>query len=251
MLVDTHCHLYNKFFSNIDATLKEASNNNVNICISASDDIVSAKEMLSIAKRGRNIYICLGIHPDNLSDSYDELEQLVKNNLNNKKLVAIGEIGLDYYHTKENKEEQIKLFESQLSLAEKYNFPVVIHSREATLDTITCLKKYNVKGVIHCFNGSLETAKEYIKMGYKLGINGIITFKNCNLKDVIKQLNLENLVIETDTPFLTPEPFRKYSNEPKYIKVIAEFLANLFEVSIDEVAKITTKNVEEIFDIET
>ena len=128
--------------------------------------------------------------------------------------------------------------------------PVVIHSREATKKTIDALKKYNVSGIIHCFNGSYDTAQEYIKMGFKLGVNGIITFKNCNLKDTIRLLKVSDLVLETDSPFLTPEPYRKYKNEPKYINNIAEFLAVLFDVSLDNVAKITSNNVKDIFDID-
>ena len=249
MLIDTHCHLFKKYFNNLDDILNVAIENNVNKYISAADNIESCEEMIELTKKINNVYICLGIHPSCLDEDLDKLENLIKENLNNQQFIAIGEIGLDYYYGKESKEKQILLFEKQLGFAEKYNLPVVIHSREATMDTINILKKYRVTGVIHCFNGSLETAKEYIKMGYKLGINGMITFKNCKLKEIIKQLNLSNLVLETDSPYLTPEPFRKYTNEPKYIKIIAEFLAELFKVSIEEVEEITTKNASDIFDM--
>ena len=249
MLIDTHCHLFKEYFENLEQVLNEAKKNNVEMYISAADNIEACKEMINLSKSNKNIYICLGVHPSCLEEDLDLLELLVKENLNNPKLIAIGEIGLDYYYGKESKEIQINIFEKQLSIAEKYNLPVVIHSREATMDTLNILKKYKVTGVIHSFNGSLETAKEYINMGYKLGINGIITFKNCKLKEVIKKLNLTNLVLETDSPYLTPEPFRKYSNEPKYIKTIAEYLANLFNVPLDEVMKITTQNAYDIFDM--
>ena len=249
MLVDTHCHLFKQYFENLDKILDSAKENNVNIYISASDNIESSKEMVELSKKYNNIYVCLGIHPSCIDEDINELEKIIKDNLLNKKFIAIGEIGLDYYYGKDNKEKQINVFEKQLSIAEKYSIPVVIHSREATLDTLSILKKYNVKGVIHSFNGSLETAKEYIKIGFKLGVNGIITFKNCKLKEVIKELDLSNIVLETDSPYLTPEPFRKYSNEPKYILTIAEFLADLFNVSVDEVMKITTNNVYDIFEI--
>lgn len=249
MLVDTHCHLYQEYFSDIDKVISEAKDNDVLKYISAADDLKSAKEMLELASRYQDVYIALGFHPDKVQENFDELESILWGNKGNKKIVAIGEIGLDYYHIKENKEEQKDLFCKQLKLAERMNLPVVIHSREATKDTLDCLKKYKITGVIHCFNGSLETAQEYIKMGYKLGVNGLITFKNCKLKEVIKRIGLENLVLETDAPYLTPEPFRKFSNKPKYIKVIAQFLADLFDISLEEVEKITTKNALDIFDI--
>lgn len=249
MLIDTHCHLFRKYFKDIDSVIRDAKSNNVEIYISAADNIISCNEMIELSKKYDDIYICMGIHPSNLGEDLEELRKIMELNLDNKKFIAIGEIGLDYYYGKDTKEKQIEMFKYQLQLAEKYNLPVVIHSREATLDTINILKEYNVKGVIHSFNGSLETAKEYIRMGFKLGVNGIITFKNCKLKEVIKELDISNIVLETDSPYLTPEPYRKYSNEPKYISTVAGFIAKVFNVSIEEVMKITTNNVFDIFDI--
>ena len=136
-----------------------------------------------------------------------------------------------------------------MSLAEKYKKSVIVHSREATLDTIEILKKHNVKGVIHCFSGSYETACEYIKLGFVLGIGGVITFKNCNLKDYIDKIGIENIVLETDSPFMTPEPFRKYKNEPKYVLETAKFISNVLNISIEKLEEITTKNCHKIFDI--
>ena len=127
--------------------------------------------------------------------------------------------------------------------------PVVVHSREATLDTIQCLEKYKVKGVIHSFSGSLETAKIFIKMGFLLGINGVLTFKNCNLKEVIKELDLHTIVLETDSPYLAPVPFRGKQNDPSKVKTIAEFICELKGVSMEDLAKITNENIKRIFDI--
>ena len=129
------------------------------------------------------------------------------------------------------------LFEKQLKLAEEKNMPVIIHSRDATEDTLNILKKYNVKGIIHSFSGSLEIANEYIKMGYLLGINGVVTFKNCNLKDVLEKIDISNIVLETDSPYLTPVPFRGKQNTPVYIKNTADFVANIYNVSVDELVK--------------
>ena len=150
---------------------------------------------------------------------------------------------MDYYYTKDNKEEQIKLFETQLALAEKYNMPVIVHSRDATEDTINSLKKFNCKGVIHSFSGSLETAKIYIKMGYLLGVNGVITFKNAKIKDVIKEVGLENIVLETDSPYLTPEPFRGKQNNPGHVLEVAKFVADLYNISLEKLAEQTNKNI--------
>ena len=183
----------------------------------------------------------------NVSD--DDLLYIKKLALNNKKIVGIGEIGLDYYHNKKNRIDQINLFKKQLALAEELSLPVVIHSRDAVKDTIDCISSYNVKGVIHCFNGSLETANIYIKKGFKLGIGGVITFKHCKLGDVVENIALENIVLETDSPYLTPEPYRGKVNSSKYIPIIANKIASLHSCDIKLVEKITTNNVFDIFNL--
>ena len=249
MLCDTHCHLYKEYYDDIEKVLEESKNNNVTRYISDGCDMKSNKEMLELTSKYDEVYVTLGIHPENVDDYKEEDIKYIEDNLSNKKVVAIGEIGLDYYWTKDNKEKQKELLETQLKLAEKYNKPVVIHSREATQDTIDILKKYNVKGVIHSFTGSLEVAKIYIKMGYVLGVNGVITFKNSNVKDVIKEVGLSNIILETDSPYLTPHPHRGEKNSPAYIKDIAQFVAELYEISVDELAKITNENIARIFDI--
>jgi len=193
------------------------------------------------------MYGAIGIHPEDV-DSYslDDIK-FIENNISNKKIVAVGEIGLDYHYTKENKDEQIKLFEMQLSLAQKYDIPVIVHSRDATEDTINSLKKFNCKGVIHSFSGSLETARIYIKMGYMIGVNGVITFKNSKIKDVIKEVGFEHIVLETDSPYLTPEPFRGKQNNPGHVLEVAKFVANLYGISLEELAVQTNKNVTNMY----
>lgn len=249
MLTDTHCHLYSEYYDDIENILKEAKENNIVRYISDGCDLNSNKEMLELSSKYDNIYITLGIHPESVEDYKDEDLLFIKDNLKNKKVIAIGEIGLDYYYSKENKDIQKELFEKQLKIAQDNNLPVVVHSREATQDTIDILKKYKVKGVIHSFTGSLEVAKIYIKMGFVLGVNGVITFKNSNVKDVIKEVGLENIILETDSPYLTPHPYRGKQNAPKYIKEIAEFVANLYNISIEDLSKITNNNIKRIFDI--
>ena len=249
MLIDTHCHLTNEFFQDIDKIIENAKNNGVKRYISASDSVLSARETILLGQKYEDVYIALGIHPENCFDSLEEMTKILEENWNNPKLVAIGEIGLDYYYGKENKRRQIEVFEYQLSLAEKYKLPVVVHSREATLDTINSIKKYNVKGVMHCFSGSLETARELINMGFFIGVGGVTTFKNSKIDQIIKDIPLERIVLETDAPFLTPDPYRKFKNEPKYIRIIAEYLAELKHIDITEVENITTDNVFKIFSI--
>ena len=249
MFCDTHCHLYKEYYDDIESVLNEAKENDIVKYISDGCDMTSNKEMLDLASKYDNVYITLGIHPENVEDYKEEDIKFIEDNLNNKKVVAIGEIGLDYYYTKDNKDKQKELLEAQLKLAEKYNLPVVIHSREATQDTIDILKKYKVKGVIHSFTGSLEVAKIYIKMGYLLGVNGVITFKNSNVKNVIKEVGLHNIILETDSPYLTPHPYRGKQNSPKHIKDIAQFVSELYEISLPELSKITNENIARIFDI--
>lgn len=165
----------------------------------------------------------------------------------NKKVVAVGEIGLDYYYGKEDKDLQIKVFREFLKLAEMYDKPVVIHSRDAVMDTINILKEYNVKGIIHCFSGSLEVANIYIKMGFYLGIGGVLTFKNSKLYEVVKNISIDNLVLETDSPFLSPEPYRGKPNESKNIPIIGECLSKHLGISLEEVMNKTTSNAKNIY----
>ncbi len=249
MFTDSHCHLYQEYYDDLDTVIKESTLNKVNCYINDGCDQKSNAEVLKLVNIYDNMYGTLGIHPENVEDYTEEDLKFIEDNLNNPKIVAIGEIGLDYHYSKENKDEQIKLLELQLQMAEKYNMPVVIHSREATLDTLTILKKYSVKGVIHSFSGSLETAKEYLKIGYLLGVNGVITFKNANIKDVIKEIPLDKIILETDAPYLTPEPFRGHKNSPAHILDIAKFVAELKNVSLEDLANITNQNIANLFKI--
>ncbi len=246
MFVDTHCHLFKEYYGNLESVIKESHSNNVKYYINNGCDNLSNKEVLESLKL-HGVYGAIGIHPESVDNySLDDIK-FIEDNLGNPKIVAIGEIGLDYHYSKENKEEQIKLLELQLDIAQKYNMPVIIHSRDATEDTINILKKYEVTGVIHSFSGSLEVAKIYIKMGYLLGINGVVTFKNCNLKYVLKNISLDNIVLETDSPYLTPVPYRGKQNNPSHILDIAKFIADIYNISLEEVAKVTTKNAKEMF----
>lgn len=249
MFTDTHCHLYDVYYDNIEDIINESIKNNVTRFINNGCDDETNKEVIKGLEFYDLMYGAIGIHPENALKYNDKDLEYIEANLKNKKIVAIGEIGLDYHYTRDNKNEQIELLRRQLEIAEKHKLPVIVHSREATLDTINILKEYKVTGVIHSFSGSLETAKEYIKMGYLLGLNGVVTFKNSNLKKVVEELPLSSIVLETDSPYLTPEPFRGRQNNPSHIIDIAEFICELRNISLEELANITNNNIKTLFKI--
>lgn len=251
MFIDTHTHIGNDFGTSPDLFVENAKKAEVQYLIASfceKDDLLLSIEFVD---KYKNLYACVGYHPEVsnkiVDKDYEILEETIKNN---SKIVAIGEIGLDYYWEKENKEKQREVFKKQLELAEKLHLPVVIHSRDAINETYEILKEYKeVKGVIHCFSGSLEMAKKFIDLGYYLGIGGVITFKNSKLGSVIEQVPLESLVLETDSPYLAPEPVRGTVNESKNIPYIAKKIADLKGISTIEVGRVTTKNAMQLFDL--
>ena len=249
MFIDTHCHLSKEDYDDLDLVIKDNIAAGVGKIIISGCSKGSIDESLDLASKYDNVFLTLGYHPSEVDYVTDELLIDLKSKLSNKKVVGLGEIGLDYYYGKESKEQQVLLFEKQLKIAEELGLVVVIHSRDATEDTINCLKKYNVHGVIHCFSGSVETAKIYVSMGYKLGIGGVVTFKNSKLYEVVKAVGIENIVLETDSPYLAPTPFRGQKNSSNYIPLIAEKVAEILNISVEEVAKITTSNACELFDL--
>lgn len=248
MIVDTHCHLFSKEYENLDVLIKKMEEENI-LAIVSGYDCESSIEAYNLSRKYKNIYCSLGIHPNNVIDyekfQIDEFEKMLKD----KKIVAIGEIGLDYYRGKENKESQINMFKKQIELAQRYNMAIIVHTRESIQDVYDILSCYDVKGIIHAYSGSIEMAKRFIKMGYKIGIGGIVTFKNSNLKDVVKQIGLKNIVLETDSPYLAPDPYRGKQNNPLYLKIIVKKLAEIFEVSEDEVIRVSYENCLDLFDL--
>lgn len=250
MLIDTHMHIGYDFGVEPDLYIKNAIDNGVGLLISSfceKDDLSLSTEFVD---KYDCLYAAVGFHPEVanniVENDYKILEDTVKNN---RKIVAIGEIGLDYYWNKDNKDKQIEVFRKQLELAEKLNKPVVIHTRDAIEETYQILKDYKVKGVLHCFSGSLEMAKKFISLGFKLGIGGVVTFKNSKLYQVIENISLEDIVLETDSPYLSPEPKRGTTNESANVKFIAEKIAEIKNVSVEEVSLITTKNAISLFDL--
>ena len=235
-MVDTHCHITSEYYDNILEVISKMKDNIIIVSGTNKEDI---KEVISLCNY-KNIYGTIGIYPT------EELDlKIIEDNINNKKIVGIGEIGLDY-HLEHNKEEQKNKFIKQLDLARKYNKTVVIHTRDAIQDTYDILKNYkDLKKVIHCYSGSLEMAKEFIKIGCRLGIGGVLTFKNSKLKDVVKEIDLKYLLLETDSPFLAPEPLRGTKNEPYNVIYVAKKIAEIKNISLEEVLDITTLNAKD------
>lgn len=250
MFIDTHMHIGNDFGVEPDLYVKNASDAQVEVLIASfceKDDIMLSTKFV---EKYKNLYACIGYHPEVsnkiVEKDYETLEEMVKNN---PKIVAIGEIGLDYYWNKDNKDKQREVFCKQLEIAEKLKLSVVIHSRDSINETYEILKKYKVSGVIHCFSGSLEMAKKFISLGFLLGIGGVVTFKNSKLFEVIEKLELTNIVLETDSPYLTPEPNRGKTNESSNIFYIAQKIAEIKNIPLENVAKITTENAIRTFDL--
>lgn len=251
MFIDTHLHINDIKITDSDLYVNNAYNKNVKVLITSfcdRNDIILSTEFTN---KYKNMYAAIGFHPEysnSISDSdFGLLEKLIKNN---SKIVAIGEIGLDYYWNKDNKDKQREIFKKQLDIASKYNLPVVIHSRDSIGEVYNILKEYNVRGVIHCFSGSLEMAKNFINLGFLLGIGGVVTFKNSKLPEVVKEIDLSNIVLETDSPYLAPTPVRGTVNESSNILYIAEKIAEIKNISIEEVGLITTKNAIKLFDLD-
>lgn len=246
-MVDTHCHIFLEDYPDIDDVIKRMDNN---IIIVSGVDDASNKEVLELCSRYNNVYGTLGIHPESASDKYDL--DFVSNHINDPKIVAVGEIGLDYYYTKDNRDAQIDLFCRQIEIAISNNKPIVVHSRDAISDIYDIIKKYDIgsKTDIHCFSSSLEMAREFIKMGCKLGIGGVLTFKNSSkLKEVVSGVDISNLLLETDSPYMTPVPFRGKRNEPYNIRYVAEVISDIKGISLDDVLKITSENAYKLFDL--
>ena len=250
MYIDTHCHLSKEDYNDIDLIINNNRAANVDKIIISGCTRDTIIESLELAKRYDDVFLTIGFHPSEVLLTTDNDLIFLEKSLNNNKVVGIGEIGLDYHYDKENIMAQQNLFRKQLLIARKYKLPVVIHSRDATLDTINILSEYpDIKCVIHCFSGSVETAKKYISMGYMLGIGGVLTFKNSNLYKVIKEIGLDNIVIETDSPYLTPEPYRGKKNSSKYIYLVVKKISEILDIDEDVVSKKILNNTYCMFDL--
>lgn len=245
MMIDTHCHLSNDDYPNLEEVIKHMGENYM---IASGADMKYNYEVMDLIEKYSNVYGTIGLHPDEANNYSDSDIKYIEHHLLDKKIVGIGEIGLDY-HFNENKEEQKELFIRQLDLARQYNKPVVVHSRDAALDTYNILLKYkDLKIVIHCFSYSYETAQNFINIGAKLGIGGVLTFKNARkLIDVVKNIPLDSIVLETDSPCLSP--YRGEINEPYNITLVAEAIAKIKNISVADVYNSTTTTAKKIYSL--
>ena len=247
--IDTHTHIYlPEFDDDRDSMMNKALEANVTTTILPAIDSTTHKVMLDAESTYSNCYAMMGLHPCSVNQDFKGEIEIARQYLKQRKFVAIGEIGLDFYWDKTFTKEQYEAFRIQVELALEYSLPVVIHSRNATDECIDVVKDYpEVKGVFHCFSGDLEQAERVIELGFMLGIGGVVTFKNAGLDKVIEKLGLENVVLETDAPYLAPVPYRGKRNEPAYIPLIAEKLASVCKMPVERVAELTTENTRKLF----
>ena len=272
MYIDIHAHINNdKLYEDREEVVERAKKCKVEKIVNASYDRKSIERALLLAERFDGVYATLGVHPHSAFEYDEETEELMLKNKDNKKVIAIGEIGLDYYdletqiaYIKEHnpeietlteeivKQKQKEIFIKQIELAKKMELPIVVHSRDATAETLEIIKanKENLKlgGLIHCFSGSTEIAKEYFKIGFYISVGGSITFKNARyIPEVVRQTGIDKVILETDCPYLSPEPYRGKTNEPKNVAIVAEKIADILDLPYSEVEKITTNNALKLF----
>ena len=247
MIIDTHCHIYNSEIENAEDIIKECAKNNIYMILNGIDP-KSNKEVLELANKYENVYAALGYDHSVVNDITEKDISLLDEQLNNNKVIAVGEIGLDYYWVKDNKDTQKELFEKMLNLAEKHNLPVIVHAREALQDTYDILKKHKVIGSMHCYQGSKEMAKEFIKLGFYIGIDGPITYKNNKKqKDMVKEIDINHIIVETDSPYLSPEPVRGKQNTSLNLIYIIRKLAEELNKSQEEMINILENNTKTLF----
>ena len=249
MIIDTHCHIYNSEMENAEEIIKEAQKNNI-ILILNGTDLESNEEALKLSEDYENVYAALGYFYTLADEITDEDILLLDNQLKKDKVIAVGEIGLDYYKGKENKDKQIELFEKMLNLAEKHELPIIVHSRKAMQDTYDILKKHNVVGSMHSYQGSAEMAREFIKLGFYMGIGGTVTHtNNKKTRKMLNEIGIEHILLETDSPYLPPEEKRGEMNTPLNIKYIIRKIAEELDIEESEVIEITAENAKRLLKI--
>ena len=254
MIFDTHAHYDDDAFDeDRDALLAGMQEAGVEYIVNIGASMASSERSLALAKKFPFIYAAVGVHPDEVGELTEEKLQQLREWSMHEKVKAIGEIGLDYYWDKEGHDLQKHWFMRQMELAHERNLPMIVHSREAakdTLDMVVAAKPLNLSGIIHCYSYSVEQAREYLNMGYYLGIGGVLTFKNAKkLKEVAEYAPLSRIVLETDCPYLAPVPFRGKRNDSSKLSYVAEELAAIKQMSVEEVIRITTENGKKLYGI--
>ncbi|WP_042353280.1 TatD family hydrolase [Bacillus massiliigorillae] len=254
MLFDTHAHLNaEQYEEDLEAVIERAQAEGVSKIVVVGFDKPTITKAMELAESYSFIYASVGWHPVDAIDMTEDDLVWIEELAAHPKVVALGEMGLDYHWDKSPKEIQKEVFRKQIALAKRVKLPIIIHNREATQDIMNILKEEGaeeVGGIMHCFSGSAEIAKECIKMNFYISFGGPVTFKNAkNVKEVAAQIPLDRLLVETDCPYLTPHPFRGKRNEPGYVKLVAEQIAELKNLSFEEIANITTENAKKLFGI--
>lgn len=252
MVIDTHSHLTDEIYTDRDRILAEMQSDNLESIIVSSACFEEAKKAITLACSNKNLYATIGIHPENSGEFDDKVKQFLIKESQNPKVVAIGEIGLDYHGENVDKELQKKVFVEQLKIAHDGGIPIQIHVRDAYEDLLTILKQHKDwlthGGIIHCFSGSPEIATEFVKLGFYIAFGGVLTFKNAKKAvESAKVVPLDRLVVETDCPWLCPEPHRGERNEPKYVNFVVQKLADIKQMSRLELEKILVQNTHNIF----
>jgi len=247
-LIDSHCHLDNERFNEDRDEVLARIKEDLEIAVNIGYDLESSKRSIELAERYDYIYAVAGVHPTDIGGYTDEVEAQLEEMVKHPKVLAVGEIGLDYHWMTDPKEKQQEIFRRQMEIARRVGKPVVIHTREATRDTLDILKEYpDIRGIVHCYPGSYESAVE-IMDNYYFGVGGVITFKNSRkLKETVEKLPMERIVIETDCPYLTPEPYRGKRNEPIYVEHVARKIAEIKGISYDEVVRISNENTKKAY----
>ena len=251
-MIDTHTHINCIDDFSIDEILKNASDNGVEKLIVPSAYASDIDIVAELASKYENVYGLLGVHPSEVKDWTDDLIDKIKECAKSPKIVGIGEIGLDYYWDKSFNDLQKEVFIKQINLANELNFPISVHDREAHKDSFDILTEFNKNSIVimHCFSGSVEMMKECVKYGWYIAIGGVVTFKNAKkMKDVAVEVPLERLMLETDSPYLTPVPYRGKTNQPAYVRYVAEEVAKLRNESIENIMQVTSQNAEKVFGI--
>ncbi len=253
MIFDSHAHYdAGQFDEDREKLLNSMQANGVGTIVNVGAAWESVTEVVKLAEQYPFVYAAVGLHPDEVGALNEERFAFLKQQCQHEKVVAVGEIGLDYYWDNESHDVQKKWFIRQLELAKEFDLPVIIHSREAAADTLAIMKEHagGLRGVLHCFSYSKELAEEYVKMGFHIGIGGVVTFKNGKkLKEVVEAIPMERILLETDCPYLAPEPYRGKRNSSLYIPYIAQAIADIKGISYEEVVEVTEQNGKELFGI--
>ena len=247
--IDSHCHIIDEAFSDdFDEIIKRIEENNIERCMIVCCYDHEYDKAIALAKKDSRFDVAVGIHPSDVKKLNDDIWNKFIEYSNNPYVKAIGEIGLDYYWDKDNKDDQKDIFIKQIEIANKLNKPILVHSRDAMQDTFDIMKKYPAKGVMHCYSGSREMAKEFMKLGYYLSLGGPVTYKNANEpKEVAKIIDDDKILIETDCPYLTPVPFRGKRNEPSYVIYTGKYISELRNVDEDVFKDQLVNNYDRLF----